>query len=297
MTRALPARRSRRPWSLLALVGVALLGDACTPITPTGAPSGASPASTAELTTVPVYFFLGTFTDNGGLAPVARQVPRLEPFGATQRASIEALLGGPTAAELGAGPPLFTTVPEGTRILDLAFDATIATIDLSGEFAGGGSASARARLAQIVYTLTGFGDITFVRFKVDGRPVTSFTDAAIDLSAPVDRSTFKDQIPAIFVDQPVWDGVLANPAHIVGLADVFEATFRARIVDAGGRQLADVQVMASCGSGCLGTFDETIPYAAAAAGPGVLQVYEPSALDGSPTHVSEYPVSLSPQGG
>ena len=52
--------------------------------------------------------------------------------------------------------------------------------------------------------------------------------------------------------------------------------------------------MASCGTGCLGTFDETIPYAVPAAGPGTLQVYEPSAVDGSPVNVTDYPVTLSP---
>src|SRR5258705_94210 len=82
--------------------------------------------------------------------------------------------------------------------------AGFATVDLSGEFAGGGSASAKGRLAQVVYTLTQFPAITGVRFKIDGKAVTTFTDAAIDLSGAVDRMTYTDQLPAIFVDQPAW---------------------------------------------------------------------------------------------
>ena len=39
--------------------------------------------------------------------------------------------------------------------------------------------------------------------------------------------------------------------------------------------------MASCGTGCWGTFDVTIPYAVGQPGWGTLQVYEPSAKDGS----------------
>ena len=304
MTSALAVRRSGRSAILLAPLVIALLAGGCTTPSPsaaqTGAPSGAAPSGvatpgpTADLTTVRVYYFIGSFTDNGGLVPVERRVPRLEPIGATQRGALEALLAGPSEAELGARPALFTTMPEATRLLGLEFEGSVATIDLSGEFAGGGSASARARLAQVVYTLTQFDFISAVRFEIDGKPVTVFSDAGIDLSAPVDRTVFADQAPAIFIDQPVWGGTLANPARIVGLADVFEATFRARIVDAAGHQLTDVQVMASCGSGCLGTFDETIAYAPAPAGPGTLRVYEPSAMDGSPTNVTEYPVILTP---
>lgn len=295
MIRALPARRPRRSAPIVAMLAIALLGAACTTPSPSAAPTGAAtPVSTADMTTVRAYFFLGNFTDNGGLVPVERQAPRLEPAGATQREAIEALLAGPNEAELGASPAMFTTMPDGTSLLDLAFDGNVATVDLSSEFGGGGSASARARLAQVVYTLTQFEFISAVRFEIEGKPVVVFTDAGIDLSAPVDRSVFADLLPAIFVDQPAWGGTLANPARIVGLADVFEATFRARIVDAGGHSLADVQVMASCGTGCLGTFDETIPYAASATGPGTLQVYEPSAVDGSPVNVTEYPVTLTP---
>lgn len=295
MIRVLPVRDPRRAASLVALLAITLLGAACTTPSPSAvATGGATPVQTADVTTVRAYFFLGSFTDTGGLVPVERKVQRLEPVGATQREAIDALIAGPNDAELGARPAMFTTMPEGTRLLDLELDGGVATVDLSGEFSGAGSASARARLAQVVYTLTQFDPISRVRFKVDGKPVTVFSDAGIDLIAAVDRAFFADQLPAIFVDQPAWGGILANPARIVGLADVFEATFRARIVDAGGHQLADVQVMASCGTGCLGTFDETIPYTVPATGPGTLQVYEPSAVDGSPTNVLEYPVNLTP---
>lgn len=295
MIRALPARRLRHTASIVAMLSFAVLGVACTTPSPSAAPTGAAtPVPTADMTTVRAYFFLGTFADNGGLVPVERQVPRLEPVGATQREAIEALLAGPNEVELGARPAMFTTMPDGTRLLDLTFDGNVASVDLSSAFGDAGSALARARLAQVVFTLTQDDLISAVRFEIDGKPVTVFTDAGIDLSQPVGRAFFADLLPAIFVDQPAWGGILANPARIVGLADVFEATFRARIVDVGGHQLADVQVMASCGSGCLGTFDETIPYAASAAGRGTLQVYEPSAVDGSPSSVTEYPINLRP---
>jgi hypothetical protein len=88
--------------------------------------------------------------------------------------------------------------------------------------------------------------------------------------------------------------VLGNPARLAGVANVFEAAFRFRILDARGRVLASGPPMASCGSGCWGTFDVTDGYHVASAGWGTLQVYEPSAKDGSPTNLTEYPVWLTP---
>ena len=69
---------------------------------------------------------------------------------------------------------------------------------------------------------------------------------------------------------------------MTGNANVFEATFRMSILDASGKVIADVQVMATCGSGCRGTFDTTIPYAVSKGQYGTLHAYNPSAKDGTP---------------
>ena len=52
--------------------------------------------------------------------------------------------------------------------------------------------------------------------------------------------------------------------------------------------------MATCGSGCRGTFDATIAYDVAKAQYGTLHVYEPSAKDGSPVNIRDYRVWLTP---
>jgi hypothetical protein len=145
-----------------------------------------------------------------------------------------------------------------------------------------------------VYTLTQFPTIHGVRFELDGTPVTAFGSEGIVVDKPVDRTTYTDQLPAIFVDRPAWGGVLANHARIAGLTDVFEATFRIRVLDAGGRSLADVAVHASCGTGCWGTFDQTVAYTVARAEWGTLRVYDRSAKDGSVENRTEYPVWLTP---
>ncbi len=54
--------------------------------------------------------------------------------------------------------------------------------------------------------------------------------------------------------------------------------------------------MATCGSGCRGTFDVTAQYKVTKAQWGTLRAYNPSAKDGSPEDVREYPVWLTPGG-
>ena len=261
---------------------------------PTAAGPDATPApTTADTTTVRAYFFLGSFVDNAGLVPVLREVPKTQAVGA---AAMRALLDGPNDTELGARPAMYTVIPDGTRFLGLRIDGGIATVNLSREFegGGGGSAAVLGRLAQVVYTLTQFPTVDGVRFELDGEPVTVFSGEGIVLEDPVGREDYVDQLPAVFVDRPAWGGVLANPARVRGLANVFEATFQVRLLDGGGRSLADGIVNASCGTGCWGTFDESIAYNVPRAGWGTLQVYVLSAVDGSVENLTEYPVWLTP---
>ena len=260
---------------------------------PTPGPSGGpvvTPAATAgptgQTTTLRAYFFLGSFVDNAGLVPVLRDVPKTQAVGA---AAMAALLAGPNDAELSGRPAMYTTVPDGTRFLGLTIDAGVATVNLSKEFeSGGGSTNVLGRFAQVVYTLTQFPTVSGVRFEIDGVPPKTVFIGILT------RADYTDQLPAIFVDRPAWGGVLGNPARLVGVANVFEATFRVRILDGAGRALAAASVMASCGSGCWGTFDATIRYTVSKAGWGTLQVFEPSAKDGSRTNITEYPVWLTP---
>ena len=174
---------------------------------------------------------------------------------------MNALLAGPNDTELGARPAMFTAIPAGTRLLGLRIEGGIATVNLSREFeSGGGSASVLGRLAQVVYTLTQFPTVQGVRFELDGEPVEVFSGEGVVLSEPVGRDDYYDQLPTIFVNRPAWGGVLANPATIGGFANTFEATFQVRLLDGAGRTLAQGPVTATCGTGCWGTFEVSVPY-------------------------------------
>jgi hypothetical protein len=269
-----------------------------TPDTPSPSPTvGPSPSVSpepAETTTVRTYFL--RLDDAGGirLVPVLREIPKTQ---AVATAAMNALIAGPNAAERVAEPALSTTVPQGTRLLGLSVSDGVATVNLSREFeSGGGSASVFGRLAQVVYTLTQFPTVQSVLFELDGVPATVFSGEGVILDHAVGRADYTDQLAPIWVDRPAWGAALGNPGRVTGLANVFEAAFRVAVLDGDGATLVDEMVMASCGTGCWGTFDISVRYTVESAGWGTLRVYELSARDGTPINVADYPVWLTPAG-
>ena len=247
--------------------------------TPTSEPSGA--------TSVKIYLFM-----DEKLVPVRRQIDATRAVG---RAALNALFEGPTDKEANASPPLTTSIPDGTILLGLDIADGLATVDLSREFeSGGGSASMFGRLAQVVYTLTQFPTVDRVAFQLDGEPVTVFSGEGIVLDGPSDRMDYESFLPSVFVERPTWGAALGNPVRVSGIANVFEAVFFVEVRDDDGDTLAEERVMATCGTGCWGTFDVSIPYDVASRQPGEVVTYHLSAMDGSPEDVRSYPVTLVP---
>ena len=263
---------------------------------PTGTPSTPSPdpAGTPRATKTPsgatavrIYLFSGET-----LVPVLRPIERTRAVG---RAALEELLAGPTPAE-SAGPTRLTSaVPPGTLLLGLDIADGTATVDLSREYeSGGGSASMFGRLSQVVYTLTQFPTVERVAFRLDGRPVTVFSGEGIVLDGPSTRADYTSFLPPVFVDSPAVGGLLANPGRLTGMANVYEAAFMVEIRDRNGNTLARQPAMATCGTGCWGTFDVTIRYEVNEQQVGSLLVYTHSAQDGSVQDLRSYPVTLVP---
>ncbi len=261
-------------------------------VPPTGGPTSAPAATTPAPTTAPVakmviraYYVLAGEVGVEGLVPTLRDVPATE---AVARAAMDLLL-----ASDNLDARLSTAIPGGTRLLGLSIKDGIATVDLSREFeSGGGSASAFYRLGQVVYTLTQFPTVQVVLFQVEGRTVTTFGSEGIVLGGPQSRFDYEDLLAEIFVDRPAYGAAIGNPARVTGNANVFESTFRVAILDGAGRTLVDEQAMATCGTGCRGTFDVTLRYDVGRAQWGILRVYYGSAQDGSPRGIRAYPVWL-----
>jgi hypothetical protein len=267
---------------------------------PSVEPSGTAGSPTTSPTPVPsstgttivrAYFWLGGLPGSEGLVAVLREIPATK---GVASAAVKALLAGPTDAE--GNREISTAVPDGSQLLSLSVADGVATVDLSGEFeSGGGSASVLTRLGQMVYTLTQFPTVKSVVFQIEGETRHVFSSEGVVLDKPVTRADYVDLLPAIWVDRPAFNAAIGNPAHVTGNANVFEASFRIAILDASGKTLTDVQAMASCGTGCRGTFDVTIPYTISKAQYGILRVYDPSEKDGSPQSIRDYRVWLTPK--
>ncbi len=267
-------------------------GSSNAPSATAAAPS--PPPGGAATTIVRAYLLAATPGAGDGafpyrLVPVLRTVPETK---AVARAAMTELLASRTSGSLSS------QIPDGTSLLGISIDGSgIATVDLSARFAEGGTqASQIARTAQVVYTLSQFSNVRGILVEVEGEPLAVPDASGRTHSDPVRRADYRGILPSIFVDRPAWEAAVGNPARVAGLANVFEATFRVRLVDGAGRTLVDRQAMASCGTGCWGTFDVTIPYSVGAAQWGTLRVYDRAAVDGSPENVVEYRVWLTPAG-
>ena len=247
-------------------------------LTPT--PSG-SPAP-AQSMTYEVWF-----TYDGSLFVTHRTEPFTPAVGTR---ALEALLDGPTSGERAAD--LGTTINAGTRLNGLTIDDGVATVDLDATFVAEETpAIAVGSLSQVVFTLTQFDRIEGVVFEVDGRPLTNF--GGYEMDGAQRRANFTDQLPFILVQSPRIDERVSSAVHISGTADVFEATVSIAILDQQGKVIASTFTMATCGTGCRGTWETDVAYDVAATQRGTIHVYEVSAMDGSEIHVVDIPVTLT----
>lgn len=259
-------------------------------VPPSAPPASASPSPTVETMVIRAYFVLEGDPGVEGIVPTLRVVPETA---GVARAAMDALLDGDTV--LDEYRELATAIPDGTTLLGISIRDGVATVDLSAEFeTGGGSASAMYRLGQVVYTLTQFRTVSAVLFQVEGRTVTTFGPEGIALDGPLTRRDFEGQLPSNFVDRPAFGAAAGNPVRITGTSNVFEATFRVALLDASGAVLVDEMAMATCGTGCRGSFDVTLRYDVPRPQWGTLRVYYDSARDGSPQDIRDYPVWLTP---
>ena len=217
---------------------------------------------------------------------------RTEPFTpAVGTRTLEALLDGPNETEAAA--EVGSAINLGARLLALHIRDGVATVNLDAGFTAEETpAIAVGSLSQIVYTLTQFDSIDGVVFEVNGTPLTNF--GGYELNGPQRRANFADQLPAILVASPGIGQRVSSPVTISGTADVFEAVVSIAILDEHRNVIASSFTMATCGTGCRGTYTTDVRYDVGTRQPGTIRVYEVSAKDGSPLHIVEIPVLLTP---
>ena len=229
-----------------------------------------SPSPTVQAL-IPITTF---FLKEGMVAPVRRQATLP---GARLSTALDALLAGPSAAEQQAG--YSSSVPAGTAHRGLYASVGSVHVDLSNQFAaGGGSVSVASRLAQVVYTVTQLDPGAEVTFALDGVTPAVFTSDGLVIDHAVTRVSYESLTPAVLVLSPLPGDKVADPVHVEGTANVYEAQFSIEL--AAGTQKTTVAVTASAGTGTRGRFSATLE-AGGYRGPATLVAWDSSAKDGS----------------
>ena len=132
--------------------------------------------------TVQVYWF------NNDLQLVANSVnfPKTNGKEKSLEKAIKLLLTGPSDPANG------TTIPRETKLLSLNFVKNSIHVDLSREFIkGGGSASMKGRLGQIIYTATSLNPNAQVWISVEGEPLKELGGEGLLVAQPMTRKLFE----------------------------------------------------------------------------------------------------------
>ena len=108
----------------------------------------------------------------------------------------------------------------------------------------------------------------------------------MSLSQPQRRADYEAVTPPIFVESPAPFDAVTGTVRVSGTADVFEATFRARLVV--GTVARTLTVTASSGSGTRGVFAFAVKLPGT--GAASLVVWDASAENGAALHTVTIPL-------
>jgi hypothetical protein len=165
-------------------------------------------------------------------------------------------------------------------------------VDMNDAFlnGAGGLLADVTMLNQLIYSVTWSPFLTNpdVLFTVGGHPVEAFGNEGLDLTEPVDRDTFIDDLSLIFVTEPLV--ALDGEYQVSGRANVFEAALMVRVEDGEGNVVHEEPVTATCGTGCWGDFSVAIPADLIEGGESVVKLFTHSAQDGSMIDVITVPI-------
>jgi hypothetical protein len=244
-----------------------------------------------------VYFFVEDVGPHQPRDPFL--IPAARPYGVLSHMvedpvyeTLNFLLIGTAPGEEEADPALISYIPEETRLLGVEVADGIATVDLSAEFASDGDSDAalRPRLAQVVFTLTRFDDISGVRFLIDGLPSANL-DAAM-AGDPATRADFADLLPAVMIESPIyWASSGDNPLVVTGTVDGYAVVWL-QLLDQNGAVLWE-SPPATETTTPSGSFSVEIPYRVAEAQLGTLVAGDISMVDRADANPQRRPVWLN----
>lgn len=134
--------------------------------------------------TVKIYFF-----KNGGMVTVERKA---KPAVSLEETAIKQLLKGPSIIEKSKG--YFTEIPKNTRFRSIKREGNIVKVDFTKELElyGGGTATVKGLLSQIVYTLTDLEGIEKVHILVNGKEEIALGGEGYIIDKPLSRDDLQE---------------------------------------------------------------------------------------------------------
>lgn len=229
-----------------------------------------------EVWSRPVYLYQSpenSFVGNPALVPIWVEVSPLSPDAGFTDAF--------RAMATNLPPGLENAIPAGVSIVGLQLEADHWVADMNEAFlaGAGGLLGDFTMLNQLIYTITEGATVDQVRFTVGGEPVGAFGSEGIDLTEPVGRDDFLDQLHVINLTAPI--AQVEDGWRIAGVANVFEATLVVNVIDSSGAVTHEEFVTASCGTGCWGDFELTLAPDTIVPGESSVRLFQYSAQDGS----------------
>lgn len=207
-------KQSRRlPLGLIAGISVAILAvgggaawwakHSMTNATKSSTPANTAPSETvtsdkppqaqqpAREEQVELYWLSANASSPISLARSTISVPQTSNQQELLASAFQSLLDGPKPDR---DKDYTTTIPQGTKLLDLKLDQQGIHVNLSKEFAsGGGSTSMTGRVAQIIYTATSLDNNAKVWINVEGKPLEApLGGEGLILEQPTTRQDFKN---------------------------------------------------------------------------------------------------------
>jgi spore germination protein GerM len=199
-----------------------------------------------------------------------------------------------TADGLTLPPGFQSMIPDAVEVMGVTRGPSdqLITVDMNQAFVdgAGGLLADFTMLNQLIFTAGDGEEISEVLFTVGGEPVTAFGTDDLDISQPLGRDAFLDQLNSVNLDSAATVTGDA-PLVISGFANVFEATVSLELVDAAGNVVYEDFTTATCGTGCWGAFSFDIDDFDFEATPVTVRVFFHSPEDGQPADVVSIPVA------
>jgi spore germination protein GerM len=273
-------------------------------VTSTGAPTttvpGETTSSSAPQVLQGVIIFLtqtpeNPFGGNPALVPFFTNVVAA-PGDAAEETALRTLTNPSLAPPAG----FESHIPAAVEVVSVNSDTEgIRVVDMNPAFldgSGSGLLGDFTMLNQLVYTATDEELYPRVQFTVGGEPVTQFGTDGLDISEPLDRETFIDELNSVILTSALTSSG-GDPLVITGVANVFEATVSLELVDLDGNVVYEDFATATCGTGCWGSFSFNIGDFDFESTPVIAKVFWHSPEDGEPADVVSVPVTWGDDAG